>query len=119
MRAHIIGGHRSSLNVRMRGLAVTSILLWISSYAHAAQGITVQKLLLKGGSKLVLLSKDPGISIVGSDPVGGADSSVSFALGSQPLGDCPAMDCNGTGPVTIDCVVAAIGAALDGCYAAP
>ena len=58
MRAHIIGGHRSSLNVRMRGLR-------------------------------------------------------------QPLGDCPAMDCNGTGPVTIDCVVAAIGAALDGCYAAP
>jgi len=44
---------------------------------------------------------------------------INIALGSQPLGDCPAMDCNGTGPVTIDCVVAAIGAALDGCSAAP
>lgn len=40
---------------------------------------------------------------------------INIALGSQPLSDCPAFDCNGTSSVTVDCVVTAIDAALDGC----
>jgi len=59
--------------------------LWAATpQARAAdQGITGKKLLLKGTSKLVLVSKDPGISITGSDPVGGADSSITFNDGSN------------------------------------
>ena len=48
------------------------------------QGVTGKKLLLKSG-KFVLLSKDPSIGVAGSDPVGGADSSVSFNDGSGPV----------------------------------
>ena len=48
------------------------------------QGITEKKLLLKVG-KVVLLSKDASISIAGSDPVDGTDSSVSFDAGSGPV----------------------------------
>src|SRR5215468_1865962 len=48
------------------------------------QGITGKKLLMKTG-KVVLLSKDPSISIAGSDPVGGSDSSVTFNDGSGPV----------------------------------
>jgi poly(3-hydroxybutyrate) depolymerase len=46
------------------------------------QGITGKKLLLKG-TKFVLLSKDPSISIIGSDPVAGSDSSMTFDDGSN------------------------------------
>ena len=53
--------------------------------AHATnQGITGKKLLIKSG-KFVLLSKDPSISIAGSDAVGGADSSITFNDGSGPV----------------------------------
>jgi cysteine-rich repeat protein len=53
--------------------------------AHATnQGITGNKLLLKSG-EFVLLSKDPSINITGSDPVGGADSSLTFNDGSGPV----------------------------------
>ena len=45
------------------------------------QAITGKKLLLKS-SKFVLLSKDPSISVAGSDPVSGADSSITFNDGS-------------------------------------
>ena len=53
--------------------------LWaVTPQARAAdQGITGKKLLLKG-TKFVLLSKDPSISIIGSDPVAGSDSSMTF-----------------------------------------
>src|SRR5262249_5438927 len=55
------------------------------STAHATdQGITGQKLLIKSG-KFVLLSKDPSISITGSDAAGGADSSITFNDGSGPV----------------------------------
>ena len=40
---------------------------------------------------------------------------VVIALGSQPVSVCPAMDRNGSGEVTIDELIAAIGIALDGC----
>ena len=57
--------------------AATMAVLGIST-AHATnQGITGKKLLIKSG-KFVLLSKDPSISIAGSDAVGGADSSITF-----------------------------------------
>ena len=45
------------------------------------QGVTGKKLLMKSG-KVVLLSKDPIISVTASDPVGGSDSSVTFNNGS-------------------------------------
>lgn len=64
---------------------VLSCALWaVTPQAHAAdQGVAGRKLLLKGTTKLVLLSKDPGISIVGSDPVGGSDSSITFDDGTN------------------------------------
>ena len=64
---------------------VLSCALWaLAPQARAAdQGITGKKLLLKSTAKLVLLSKDPSISIVGSDPVGGADSSITFDDGTN------------------------------------
>jgi len=53
--------------------------------AHAAdQGITGKKLLLKS-AKFVLLSKDASISISGSNPVGGSDSSIAFDNGGGPV----------------------------------
>ena len=62
-----------------------SCALWaVTPQARAAdQGITGKKLLLKGTSKLVLLSKDPSINIMGSDPVGGSDSSITFDDGTN------------------------------------
>jgi acetyl esterase/lipase len=59
-------------------------VLWVfSPQARAAdQGITGKSLLLKGTSKLVLLSKDPNITIAGADPVHGGDSSLSFDDGT-------------------------------------
>ena len=60
-------------------------VLIASSVRAADQGVTGKKLLLKNTPKLVLLSKDPGISIVGADPIGGADSSVSFDAGGGPV----------------------------------
>jgi hypothetical protein len=40
---------------------------------------------------------------------------VNIALGTAPLGDCPAFNCNGTGRVTVDCLVRGVNAALSGC----
>src|SRR4030095_10500112 len=58
--------------------AAASVAVLGSGTARATdQGITGKKLLLKTG-RLVLISKDASISIAGSDPVNGADSSVSF-----------------------------------------
>ena len=42
---------------------------------------------------------------------------VDIALGSLPVGSCPAFDCNGNGDVGVDCLVRAVNAALDGCSA--
>ncbi len=40
---------------------------------------------------------------------------VNIALGNATLDECPAFDCNGTGQVTVDCLVTAVNAALNGC----
>src|ERR1051326_2498814 len=65
-------------------VALVGVLV-VGGSAHAAdQGLTGTKLLLKAG-KVVLLSKDASISIAGSDPVNGADSSVSFDDGTGPV----------------------------------
>jgi hypothetical protein len=61
------------------------LLLAVTPASAADQGITGKKLLLESSLKLVLLSKDPGISITGSDPVGGTDSSITFDDGSGPV----------------------------------
>ena len=69
---------------RARSLAPLAVGLFCALLAAAPQvravdqGIFGKKLLLKGTSKVVLLSKDSTISINGSDPVGGSDSSVTF-----------------------------------------
>ena len=68
------------------GCAALVTIVLTGSHANATnQGITGKKLLLKSPSKFVLLSKDAGISIAGSDPVGGADSSLTFDDGSGPV----------------------------------
>src|SRR4029450_11460567 len=61
-----------------------SCALWaITPQVRAAdQGITGKQLLLKSSPKLIVLSKDPGISITGSDPVG-SDSSITFDDGTN------------------------------------
>ena len=74
-------------HVRLGWVAAAGLLAAVSigrSANAADQGITGKKLLLKTG-ELVLLSKEAGISIVGSDPVGGTDSSVSFDNGNGPV----------------------------------
>jgi hypothetical protein len=40
---------------------------------------------------------------------------VRMALGSLSLDECPGFDCHGLGQVTVDCIVAAVDAALNGC----
>jgi len=44
---------------------------------------------------------------------------VNIALGSADLGECPAFDCNANARVTVDCLVTAVDAVLNGCNAAP
>ncbi len=44
----------------------------------ADQGLTGKKLLLASTPHLVLLSKDPALTIAGSNPIGGSDSSIRF-----------------------------------------
>jgi len=63
-------------------IALVAIVLLPGSHAAYAadQPITGKKLVITSG-KLVVLSKDPSISIVGSNPVGpvGSDSGIEFA----------------------------------------
>ncbi len=65
------------------GQVLLAVLLMATSALAAEQGVAGKKLLLKSG-KIVLLAKDPSISIAGSDPVDGADSTISFDDGSGP-----------------------------------
>ena len=81
-----------------------SCALWVlTSQARAAdQGITGKKLLLKSTAKLVLLSKDPSINIMGSDPAGGADSSITFDDGTNTATlSLPASNWSTNGPGTL------------------
>jgi acetyl esterase/lipase len=76
--------------IRSLGRWAIGVLCAISAAAtHPAdaadQGITGKKLLLKSTSKLVLLSKDPAISIAGSYPIGGSDSSITFDDGTNTV----------------------------------
>jgi len=65
-------------------IALSCVLWTMTPQARAAdQGITGRKLFLKSTPKLVLLSKDLSIDITGSDPVGGADSSITFDDGTN------------------------------------
>ena len=75
------------LQVRSSAACVVALFcaLWaFTPEARAAnQGITGKKLLLNSAPKVVLLSKDASINITGSDPVGGADSSITFDDGAN------------------------------------
>lgn len=74
------------MRCKLQATVMSVFLLLAGSFANAAdQGITGQTLLLKSPGKFVLLSKDASISIAGSDPVGGADSSLTFDDGSGPV----------------------------------
>lgn len=42
---------------------------------------------------------------------------VNIALGSLPIGDCPAFDCQNNGTVPINCLIQAVNNALNGCPA--
>jgi hypothetical protein len=44
---------------------------------------------------------------------------VNIVLGERPLDQCPPLDCNGNGQVTVACLVQAVGAALNGCASEP
>jgi hypothetical protein len=44
---------------------------------------------------------------------------VNIALGSAPIGECPAFDCHSNGHVTVDCLVEAVNNALMGCLPLP
>ena len=75
------------LQVRLSALFAVTLscaLCGVATQARAAdQGIGAKKLLLKSTPKLVLLSKDAGISSIGSDPMHGADSSITFSDGTN------------------------------------
>ena len=75
---------RRSAAAALVTVAASMAVLGIGTARATDQGITGKKLLLKS-SKFVLLSKDPSIGIAGSDPVGGADSSITFNDGSGPV----------------------------------
>jgi hypothetical protein len=76
--------HRE-LPARFVAVVTTAVLLAGGSANAADQGLTGKKLLLTSAPKLLVLSKDPSISIAGSDPIAGADSSVSFDDGDVPV----------------------------------
>ena len=44
---------------------------------------------------------------------------VSITLGSLSLEQCPRFDCDGIGQVTVDCIIGAVEAALNGCDSGP
>lgn len=67
---------------RFAALALSALA--IAAPLHAVDiGIEGKKLLLKGSAKMVLLSKDISINVIGADPVGGADSSITFDDGTN------------------------------------
>ncbi len=87
MRTEIVnlGLDRARRLLSCTALALSVVLLLASSANAADQALTGKKLLLKSTPKVVLISKDASISIAGSDPLGGADSSISFDDGSGPV----------------------------------
>lgn len=67
-----------------RFAAIALCVFGITAPVHAADiGIDGKKLLLKGTTKMVLLSKDVSVNVIGSDAVGGADSSITFDDGTN------------------------------------
>jgi hypothetical protein len=67
------------------GLALVGTLLWIGTANATDQSITGKKLLITGtGLKVLVLSQDPSISIAGSNPILGADSSLTLDDGVAP-----------------------------------
>ncbi|MDX2167587.1 MAG: alpha/beta hydrolase [Deltaproteobacteria bacterium] len=69
----------SSFTVAL-AIALLAAALPAGAAEHAVSG---RKLLLKSPAKLILLAKDGGIVLGGSDPVGGADSSITFNDGTN------------------------------------
>jgi predicted esterase len=75
--------------VRFRAAVSLSIALSCAPWALAAraraadQGITGKMLLLKASQKVSVLSKDSSIDVMGADPVGGSNSSITFDDGTH------------------------------------
>src|SRR5262249_474032 len=75
--------------VRFRAAVSLSIALSCAPWALAVraraadQGITGKMLLLKASQKVSVLSKDSSIDVMGADPVGGSDSSITFDDGTH------------------------------------
>lgn len=80
----VASGLGVAISLRLSVLAAVLIIAGTKAADAADQDIIGTKLLLKG-DKVVLLSKDPSISIAGSNPVGGGDSSVRFDDGSNSV----------------------------------
>ena len=51
----------------------------------------------------------------GSVSIADLITGVNIALGTQPIGNCPASDANGDGKVTINELIQAVTNALNGC----
>jgi hypothetical protein len=71
--------------ILVAGAGLLAVMLVGKAANGADQGLTGKKLLLKSVPKVVVISKDASISIAGSDPINGADSSVSFDAGGGPV----------------------------------
>ncbi len=69
---------------RLSWTAACAAALFLTATAHAAnQGISGKELLLKDGSRFVLMSKDPGLHLSGSPACPAGDSSLTFSDGVQ------------------------------------
>ena len=75
---------RGALRAFMTAAASLAVLVGGPVHGTTYQEITGKKLLLKG-SKFVVISRDPSISVAGSNPATGADSFISFDDGSGPV----------------------------------
>ena len=78
-------------------------------------GLVASPRVARAGAAACIGDCDAGGSITINEIVTG----VGIALESVPLDRCSSFDCNGTGRVTVDCLVRAVQAALDGCTAEP
>lgn len=76
--------HRGPLRHRLGAYVFLAILTLVGPLRAAEQAVSGKKLLLKDTGKLVLVSRDPSVSIAGSDPATGAESFIRFSLDGGP-----------------------------------
>ena len=78
-------------------------------------GLAASPRVARAGAAECIGDCDAGGSITINEIVTG----VGIALGSLSLDRCPRLDCNGTGRVTVDCLIGAVDAALNQCDSEP